>query len=272
MAATSRRPLGGGANLCYRQTFPNKAIWPVKVSDEAAPRPPLTWFLKGVGKMASVPAVVLMSAQVGFAALARDAGLSLSETIFLIVTVWALPAQVVFVGSVLTGAGWVATIVAVTLSSVRFLPMLMAWTPVVRSERSKQIALLAASHVVAVTSWVFSMSEMPKTPQNARLIYFAGFAVGLVVVNVIAASIGYLAIGHIPGWLSAGLLLLTPLYFLLTLSGAGRMRSDHLAMVFGLCLGPLLHILGFGLDLLWAGVVGGTLAYLGDRLGRRARR
>ncbi|MEW5424774.1 AzlC family ABC transporter permease [Amorphus sp. 3PC139-8] len=238
------------------------------MSDAPSFRSSLGWFVKGVSKMASVPAVVLITAQIGFAALARDAGLSLTETIFLALTVWALPAQLVFVGSVLNGAGWIATALAVTLSSIRFLPMLMSWTPVVRAPRTSRLRLLALSHFVAVTSWVFTMSEMPKTPAPARLAYFAGFAIGLVTVNLVAAAIGFVAIGHIPGWLSAALLLMTPLYFLLTLSGAGRVRADHLAMIFGLALGPIAHVAGLGLDLLWAGVIGGTLAYVGGRIGR----
>ncbi|MGX1308287.1 putative branched-subunit amino acid permease [Amorphus suaedae] len=229
----------------------------------------MRWFLKGVTKLVSVPAAVLMTAQVGFAALARDAGFSLGETVMIAISVWALPAQVVYVGSLKAGAGWFATILAVSLSSMRFLPMLMAWTPVVRAERTRRRWLFLMSHFVAVTSWVFTMAEMPSTPRANRLAYFTGFAVALVSVNVAAVAIAYVAVGHMPGWLSAALLLLTPLYFLLALAGAGRVREDHLAMGFGLVLGPLLHHLGVGLDLLWTGLVGGTLAYV---LGRWKRR
>ncbi|MDQ0317126.1 AzlC family ABC transporter permease [Amorphus orientalis] len=215
--------------------------------------------------MVSIPALVLMAAQVGFAALARDAGLSLVEMVMVATMVWALPAQIVFVGSVLNGAGWLATALAISFSSIRFLPMLMAWTPVVRDERTSKLSLLAVSTYVAVTSWVFSMSELPKTPRHARLPYFAGFAAALLTVNLVAASFGYLVIGQVSGWVSAVLLMMTPLYFLLTMSGAGRVKADHLAMIFGLVIGPVLHATGFDFDILVAGLVGGTLAYLGGR-------
>jgi hypothetical protein len=36
--------------------------------------------------------------------------------------------------------------------------------------------------------------------------------------------------------------------------------------VFGLILGPLLAIFDIGLDLMWTGVVGGSLAYIVHRL------
>lgn len=266
--AADRLPLWGGSRICDTRDDPVPFKRLVFVSDAPSPRSTLGWFFKGEGKMASVPAIVLITAQLGFAALARDAGLSLTETVFLALTVWALPAQLVFVGSVLNGAGWIATTLAVSLSSVSFLPMLMSWTPVVRAPRTSKLSLLALSHFVAITSWVFTMSEVRTKPVPNRLAYFAGFALGLVTVNLVAAAIGFVAIGHIPGWLSAVLLLMTPLYFLLTLSGAGRVRADHLAMVFGLVLGPVAHVAGLGLDLLWAGVIGGTLAYIGGRIGR----
>jgi hypothetical protein len=44
------------------------------------------------------------------------------------------------------------------------------------------------------------------------------------------------------------------------------MLADWLALAFGLVLGPLLAWWQFGLDLLWTGVVGGSLAYGIQRL------
>ena len=229
----------------------------------------LRWFLKGVGKLVSVPAAVLMTAQVGFAALARDVGFSLGEVLVLALSVWALPAQVVYVGAIASGSGWLATTLAVALSSMRFLPMLMSWVPVVRGEGSTRLKLLGLSHFVAVTSWVFTMAEMPRTPRGMRLAYFAGFALALVVVNLVAVAAAYELVGHLPAWVSAALLLLTPLYFLLAMAGAGRVLDDYVAMGLGLLLGPLLHASGVGLDLLWTGLIGGTAAYAIGRFRRR---
>lgn len=229
----------------------------------------LRWFLKGIAKLVSVPAAVLMTAQIGFAALARDVGFSLGEVLVLTLTVWALPAQVVYVGALASGAGWIATTLAVSLSSMRFLPMLMSWVPVVRGEGTTRLKLLGLSHFVAVTSWVFTMAEMPSTPRRFRLAYFAGFALALVIVNLVAISVAYELVGHLPAWISAALLLLTPLYFLLALAGAGRVIDDYLAMGFGLLLGPLLYVSGIGLDLLWTGLIGGTAAYAIGRFRRR---
>jgi hypothetical protein len=42
--------------------------------------------------------------------------------------------------------------------------------------------------------------------------------------------------------------------------------SDWLALAFGIVLGPLMAALHLGLDLLWTGIVGGSLAYAIHRL------
>jgi hypothetical protein len=44
------------------------------------------------------------------------------------------------------------------------------------------------------------------------------------------------------------------------------MMIDRLGLVLGLLIGPLLTILDVNLDLMWTGLVGGTLAYLVHRI------
>ena len=49
-------------------------------------------------------------------------------------------------------------------------------------------------------------------------------------------------------------------------------RRQARILAAGLLLGPLFYMLLPGLDLLWTGLVGGTLAYLGTRIARRGWR
>jgi predicted branched-subunit amino acid permease len=91
------------------------------------------WFLRGVLATLSVPLIILISAFVGFAGLAHESGLTMAETVFMTGVVWALPGQVVLVGSVLSGSSLAATAFAVALSSVRLMPMVMALVPEMRT-------------------------------------------------------------------------------------------------------------------------------------------
>ena len=65
--------------------------------------------------------------------------------------------------------------------------------------------------------------------------------------------------------LLGALFFLTPVYFLTSLWATARDRIVKIAMVFGLALGPLFHLVAPQFDLLFAGVVGGTLAYFVGR-------
>jgi hypothetical protein len=73
--------------------------------------------------IASLPAIILMSAFVGFSGFAVEAGIPLGETVFMTGMVWALPAKVLLVGSILAGASLPAAFLTVTLSSIRLMPM-----------------------------------------------------------------------------------------------------------------------------------------------------
>ena len=75
----------------------------------------------------------------------------------------------------------------------------------------------------------------------------------------------YLAAG-LPPLLAGGLLFLTPMSFLMSTARNARMMVDKLGLVFGLVIGPLLTHLDVSLDLMWTGLIGGTLAYLVHRV------
>ncbi|WP_162409559.1 AzlC family ABC transporter permease [Acuticoccus sediminis] len=229
------------------------------------------WFWRGVLNVFSIPALVLFSAQIGFAALAREAGFSASETMLIALTVYALPAQVVFVGFVASGISLPAVALAVALSSVRFLPMVLAWAPVVRPEKGGRWAMLLASLFVAVTAWVFAMSHLPQYERRARLPFFIGFGVTLAVVSTVVVGVSHVLLDRLPPLVAGGLVFLTPIYFICALWGAARADADRLALLFGLVAGPIAAALVPGLDLLVAGLVAGTLAYVVGRVTTRRR-
>ncbi len=229
------------------------------------------WFLRGVWASFSVPLVILMSAFVGFAGLAREAGISLAQTVFMTGIVWALPAKVVLLGGIMTGASLPAAAFAVALSSVRLTPMVVSIVPELRTERTRPITLYLLSHFVAVTSWVLAMEHMRDVPRPMRTAWYCGLGSALVIVNVVVVAVVYQVAASLPPILSAALLMLTPLYFLTSLWGSARESASHFAMVFGIVLGPVFHVLTPGFDLLCAGLVGGGTAYLLHRLGKRRR-
>ena len=224
------------------------------------------WFMRGVRTAFSVPMLILISAFVGFAGLARESGISLGQTVFMTGMVWALPAKVVLLGAIMSGASLPAAAFAVALSSVRLTPMVVSLVPELRAQNTRPVVLYLLSHFVAVTSWVLAMEHMRGVPRPMRTAWYCGLGGTLVAVNVVTVAVVYMLAGVLPPMLSAALLMLTPLYFLTSLWGSSRERASHYAMVFGLVLGPVFHVVTPGFDLLAAGVVGGSAAYLLHRL------
>lgn len=226
------------------------------------------WFFRGVAAAVSVPALILMSAFVGFAGLAREAGITLAQAVFMTGVVWALPAKVVLIGAMLAGSSLPAAAFAVALSSVRLTPMVVALMPELRTGRGRPWVLYLLSHFVAVTSWVLAMERIRGVPPRMRTAWYGGLGSSLVLVNMGVVAVVYAVAGSLPPSLSAALLMLTPIYFLTSLWGSAREAAGQFAMVFGLVLGPLFHILLPGFDLLAAGVIGGGAAFLIHMAGR----
>jgi len=234
-------------------------------SDTASPTPSLAerrrWFLIGAARAASVPGLILCTAHIGFADLARQAELTMAQAVFMVGAIWALPGMVVLVGAVLSGAGLLAVAFAVALSSVRLTPMVVALVPELRGPRTRRLTLYLLSHFIAVTSWVIAMETVRKVPRDLRTSYYFGLGSILVLVNMVVVAIVYAVAGALPPVAAAALFLLTPMYFLTSLWGSAREQAAHIAMVLGLVLGPLLHLVMPGFDLLGAGLIGGGLAY-----------
>lgn len=248
-------------------------LWPSHMADSTASAPPQfsdyrRWFFRGVAAAASVPALILVSAFVGFAGLAREAGITLAQAVFMTGVVWALPAKVVLIGAIMTGSSLPAAAFAVALSSVRLTPMVVALMPELRGPRGRPWVLYLLSHFVAVTSWVLAMERVRGVPRQMRTAWYGGLGGTLVLVNMIVVAVVYAVAGSLSPSLSAALLMLTPIYFLTSLWGSAREAAGNHSMILGLGLGPVFHLLMPGFDLLAAGLIGGGAAFLLHRAGK----
>lgn len=223
------------------------------------------WFLQGVRGIFSAPAFILMVAFVGFCGFAFEAGIPLGQTLFMTAAVWALPAQIVLIGALLAGVSLPTAAIAVALSSMRLMPMVAGLIPHIRTKSTPTWLLLVLSHFVAVTAWVFTMQRIHTVPREGRVAFFAGFGLSISLANIILVAITYDIISHLPALLAGGLFLLTPIYFLTSIWATARTPEIYYAMIFGLVLGPVFHVMTPQFGLLLAGVLGGTAAFAIER-------
>ena len=219
----------------------------------------------------SVFAYVLFGTYIGIGALAHDFGFSLLWVCLSTILVWAGPAQVILISALGGGAALFEVAIAVGLSGVRLLPMVVSLLPVLRTPQTRQRELFLPAHFTAVSVWVESMRIMPGIEPKHRIAFCNGIGTGYVTSAMIATIIGYSLAARLPLLMTAALLFLTPMSFLVSVVRNSRHLVDKLALGFGLLIGPLLAYRDVDLDILWAGIGGGTLAYIAHRVRENMR-
>lgn len=224
-------------------------------------RSDIDWFFKGAKNLWSPAALILMSAFVGFSALARESGIEIGHAMLITISIWALPSKIILVGAALSGTGLAATFLAVSLASVRFIMMVSALFPELRTKETRTTTMLFLSHFVAVTSYVIAMEKVRDVPREHRIAWFAGTAITLTLANTVLVGVVYQFSTAFPPIVMAVLFFLTPMYFLTSLWASARDDVVKFAMVFGLILGPIFHVVLPDIDLIASGLIGGVLAW-----------
>ncbi|MGV8937058.1 MAG: AzlC family ABC transporter permease [Allorhizobium sp.] len=224
------------------------------------------WLLAGARGITSLPALILMTSFVGFSAFAVESGIPRAEAVFMTVTIWALPAKMILIGMIGGGANLFAAFLAVSLSSIRMMPMVASLVPELRTARTPVWLLLFLSHFVAITAWVYTTQTIQSVPREHRIAYFAGFGITLTLVNTVLVGVCYGLVASFPPLVAGTLYFLTPVYFVMSIWASARHSVVRVAFVIGVVGGPLLALWAPGIDILLSGVGGGTLAYLIDRI------
>ena len=224
-------------------------------------------YLGGLRQAAvSVFAYVLFGTYIGIGALAYDFNFSLTWVTLSTLLVWAGPAQVILISTLGGGAQIVEAAIAVGLSGVCLLPMVVSLMPILRGPKTKTYQLFLPAHFTAVSMWVETMRLAPQMPVERRIPFTNGIATGYMISAMIATVAGYYLAARLPVLFTAALLFLTPMSFLVSIARNSNLLVDRLAMLLGLILGPVLAYRNIELDVMWAGVGGGTLAYLVHRV------
>jgi predicted branched-subunit amino acid permease len=224
-------------------------------------------FLRGVTTaLTSVFCLVISGTYVGIGALAHGFGLSAWWLEISTVLVWAGPAQVILISALGAGTAPLAVAIAVSLTGVRLFPMVVALLPMLRRPGMRLRSLLLPTHFASVSMWIESMRLLPALPREHRLAFCNGLSVGFMFAALSAGFLGHYLAAELPPLFSSALFFLTPMSFLMSTARNAREAMDKLALVLGLVLGTALTAGHVQLDLLWAGIGGGTLAYGFNRL------
>ena len=116
------------------------------------------------------------------------------------------------------------------------------------------------------------MRNVENVPRESRLAFFAGFAITLTTVNMVLVAVIYGMVSQLPPIVAGCLYFLTPVYFMTSIWESARHKVIYVALVIGFGLGPVCFWLAPQFDILIAGLVGGTLAFVLERQWRLRQR
>jgi predicted branched-subunit amino acid permease len=228
------------------------------------------WFFRGARVALTGPALYVAISLMGVGSLARSAGFPIGAAVLSTMLIWAGPGQMLFFGAVAAKTAPPAIALAVSLSSVRLLPMVLSVLPMLRQPKTRLATLAAASHFIAVTVWAESLRRLPELDKQQRMPFFFGLALVCMTLTTLSTALGYWLIGSLPAPLGAAMMMLSPIYFVATTARAARSGADWLAMLAGALLAPLTQAyVGGGFDLPVLALIGGGGAWLIGFFARR---
>jgi predicted branched-subunit amino acid permease len=226
-------------------------------------------FWQGIRDAMGAPVLVLFAGMVGFGAMGRTQGFDAWMTGLTSLLMFALPGQVVMLEMFISGSSLLAIGFAVTLTSTRFVTMVVTLFPQLH-RRDRNPLLYLWVHMLAMTAWAVSMREFPRMRAQHRLNYFIGLALPCWLISPLGTVLGYYVAGWVPTPVTMALVFINPLFFLLTFTDV-KPWGNRLAIGLGCLLGPFFFMLDADSSLLLTGLVGGTAAYLIDRRWLRPR-
>jgi len=224
-------------------------------------------FLAGLrSALTSVFVLVLAGTYIGIGALAHNFGLAPWWLALSTVLIFAAPAQVILISALGAGSPLIEVGIAVTLSAIRLFPMVVALLPLLRNAKTRTRDLLIPTHFTSVSMWVESFRLLPSMEREHRVVFCNGLSTGFMTVASVSGLAGYYLAAGLPTLLAGGLLFLTPVSFLISTARNAVAMLDRLALALGLIIGPALVYFQVGLDIMWTGLIAGTISYAVHRL------
>lgn len=227
------------------------------------------FFFEGTRTSFSPAGMILFITFFAYGALVSGSNLPLEVGIGLTIFVFAIPGQVVLVDEIARGSSLITAAIVTTFTAIRLLPLTVSMLPVVRNETTPKWMEVVICHFVAVTVWTQSMMVLPTLPREQRASHCLGFCCGLMVLVTIGTCLGFYAAHMLPKNISAATLMVTPIYFFLSLFNTAKVIVEKLAFAFGTIIAiPLIFMIP-NFSLIGSGLIGGTLAYL---IGRKVKK
>ena len=218
-------------------------------------------FKKGCRTALGIPGISLAASFFALGALFKNSGLNAMQSFLSTLIGFALPGQLVMAETLIVNGTLLNILIAVFLTNARLYPMTVNLIPVIRQNNRPRWHYYFLAHFIAVTSWVYMLSNYNKINKENRFSFFLGLGVTLWVLSTIATVIGFYTAGIISKKVFVAIIFLNPIYFMCMIVSVLNKLHIILTVFLSIILAPILFLVTPDWSVLLAGVISGIISY-----------
>jgi predicted branched-subunit amino acid permease len=218
-------------------------------------------FKKGCRTALGIPGISLAASFFALGALFKNSGLNAMQSFLSTLIGFALPGQVVMAETLIVNGTLLNILIAVFLTNARLYPMTVNLVPVIRQKNRPRWHYYFLAHFIAVTSWVYMLSNYNKISKENRFSFFLGLGATLWVLSTIATVIGFYTAGIISKKIFVAIIFLNPIYFMCMIVSVLNKLHIILTVFLSIILAPILFLVTPDWSVLLAGVISGIISY-----------
>jgi len=218
-------------------------------------------FKKGCRTALGIPGISLAASFFALGALFKNSGLNAMQSFLSTLIGFALPGQVVMAETLIVNGTLLNILIAVFLTNARLYPMTVNLVPVIRQKNRPRWHYYFLAHFIAVTSWVYMLSNYNKIRKENRFSFFLGLGATLWVLSTIATVIGFYTAGIISKKVFVAIIFLNPIYFMCMIVSVLNKLHIILTVFLSIILAPILFLVTPDWSVLLAGVISGIVSY-----------
>jgi len=218
-------------------------------------------FKKGCRTALGIPGISLAASFFALGALFKNLGLNAMQSFLSTLIGFALPGQVVMAETLIVNGTLLNILIAVFLTNARLYPMTVNLVPVIRQNNRPRWHYYFLAHFIAVTSWVYMLSNYNKINKENRFSFFLGLGVTLWVLSTISTVIGFYTAGIISKKIFVAIIFLNPIYFMCMIVSVLNKLHIILTVFLSIILAPILFLVTPDWSVLLAGVISGIISY-----------
>jgi predicted branched-subunit amino acid permease len=218
-------------------------------------------FKKGCRTALGIPGISLAASFFALGALFKNSGLNAMQSFLSTLIGFALPGQLVMAETLIVNGTLLNILIAVFLTNARLYPMTVNLVPVIRQKNRPRWHYYFLAHFIAVTSWVYMLSNYNKISKENRFSFFLGLGVTLWVLSIIATVIGFYTADIISKKVFVAVIFLNPIYFMCMIVSVLNKLHIILTVFLSIILAPILFLVTPDWSVLLAGVISGIISY-----------